>query len=279
MNVWGHITHFAVDPPQSYIDKFADVHVKESDFSDYMQQKFEIVKKSGDSLDPHMQAYLADVFSLDEDVGRLLGKLDELGLRENTIVVFSSDQGAAPVQNPSERKAKRERSDLRLNMLGYNGGLRGGKHTMYEGGVRIPLIIRWPGHVPAGRIDEASVTSGIDWLPTLCAITGVKINAADFEGENVSSAWLGKTFARSRPLLWKTSTTRSEMAIRDGQWKLHDPNRNRGEVELFDVTSDPGERNNLAATRPDVVKVLRDKLAQWNSTLPTDYIKADDKDD
>ena len=76
-----------------------------------------------------------------------------------------------------------------------------------EGGLRVPWIVRWPGHVPAGRVDEQSVISAVDYLPTLCALTGVAINATDFEGEDVSAAWLGKaTHTRTKPLLWKTSS-------------------------------------------------------------------------
>lgn len=87
-----------------------------------------------------MRAYLADIFSLDEDVGRLLKRLDELGLRENTIVVFSSDQGAAPIRIDARKASgKKDDSDnMRLNAMGYNGIYRGGKHGMFEGGVRVP---------------------------------------------------------------------------------------------------------------------------------------------
>ncbi len=134
---------------------------------------------------------------------------------------------------------------------------RGGKHNQYEGGVRIPFIVRWPGHVPAGRVDEKSVISGADWLPTLCAITGTKINASDFDGEDASAAWLGKAaLTRTKPLLWKTSAPNSEGAIRDGQWKLHHPNSRRGELALYDITTDPGERTNLVKQHPDIVKQL-----------------------
>src|SRR5256885_15436492 len=103
-----------------------------------------------------------------------------------------------------KKKGKNDTADLRLNAMGYAGELRGGKHGMYEGGVRVPFIIRWPGHVPAGRVDDKSVISGIDWLPTLCQIVGITLPSIDFDGEDVSAAWLGKIHTRTKPLVWKT---------------------------------------------------------------------------
>ena len=98
VNVWGHISHFPVNPPQKLVDEFNDVTVKDEDFSPYMGEKFASVRKAGGDVDASMRRYLADVHSLDACVGRLLKKLDDLRLRDNTIVVFSSDQGAGPVE-------------------------------------------------------------------------------------------------------------------------------------------------------------------------------------
>ena len=217
-------------------------------------------------------------------------------LRENTIVVFSSDQGPGGIRDPDQaqdkamkpRKATKladkggktfDMDYVRMNAMGFAGPFRGGKHGQYEGGVRVPFIIRWPGHTPAGRVDEKSVISLGDWLPTLCAITGTKINAADFDGEDVSAAWLGKAaHLRTYPLLWKTSAPQSAGAIRDGQWKLHRPNSKRGELDLDDVFADPGEQKNLAAQHPDIVRQLSAKLEAWQAALPKSYDKGEDGD-
>lgn len=289
VNVWGHITHFPVDPLPAWSDRFKGVTVNEADFKPTMREKFEMVRQAGGDISQHMRNYLADVLSMDESVGRLLGKIDDLGLREKTIVVFSSDQGPAPVRLPgqaagkkSAKAAKRttgEKAEFRLNMLGYAGELRGGKHNMYEGGVRVPFIIRWPGHVPAGRVDEKSVICGIDWLPTLCRIAGAKLPSNDFDGEDVSDIWLGKSRSRTKPLFWKTSNVRSEVAMLDGQWKLIVPGGRRGETELYDLANDPGESRNLAAQRPDLVKSLGNKVQQWNAALPREYVKSGNSDD
>jgi N-acetylgalactosamine-6-sulfatase len=250
-----------------------------------MREKFEMCRKLGGDVDTHMRAYLADVKSMDAEIGRLLAKLDELGLRENTIVVFSSDQGAAPLRATDElpeRKQERARQNvnLRLNAMGSAGPLRGGKHGMYEGGVRVPFIIRWPGHVPVGRTDEKSVCSLADWLPTLCQITGTPLPEIAFDGEDVSAAWLGKqVHVRKKPLLWKTSSPGSDACSRDGPWKLIYPERkNGGPLEQFDVLSDPAESQNLAAKHPDIVKKLSTTVEAWVSTLPKEYVKTKDKE-
>ena len=283
VNVWGHVSHFPVNPPQTLVDKFKDVTVKDSDFSEFMQVKFARVRKEGGDLDDGMRRYLADVTSLDEGVGRLLRKLDELGLSQNTIVVFSSDHGAGLGELPkkvvdSAESEKTKRMQQEWNMMGYAGEFRGGKHGMYEGGVRVPFLIRWPGHVPEKTVNTSCVISAIDWLPTLCGITGAKIDAKDFDGEDVSSVWLGKDRERTKPLFWKTNNVRSEIAIRDGNWKLHDPNRKKGDIELYNLVSDPAESINLATKNPALVQQLQAKIEKWNATLPKEYSKADDSD-
>lgn len=282
MNVWGHVSHHKVDPPQSYIEKFKNVTIDESKFDELMQEKFAACKALGGDVSEHMRAYLADIFSLDEDIGRLLKRLDELGLRENTIVIFSSDQGAGSISIDGKKDGgnKEGADNMRLNAMGYNGIYRGGKHGLHEGGVRVPWIVRWPGHVPANRVDDKSVISGADFLPTLCAIAGVKINANNFDGEDASAAWLGKSeHVRIKPLLWKTSSTGSDAAIREGNWKLIYPTRKKEtELALYDIINDPSEKQNLVSKYPDVTKELSNKVEAWVSTLPKDYIKTDDLD-
>ncbi len=292
MNVWSHISHHTIAPPQSSLARFKDVIVDESKFSAGMREKFAICKARGGNVSEHMCRYLADINSMDEDIGRLLKRLDELGLRDNTIVVFNSDQGPADIrasaENDPDKKRKRNKTKAggsdaeysRLDAMGYSGEFRGGKHGMFEGGVRVPWIVRWPGHVPAKRVNDKSVLSGADWLPTLCALTGVEINANDFDGEDTSAAWLGKTeHIRTKPLLWKTSAPGSDAAIREGPWKLIRPMRKNGaELALYDIVNDPGENHNLVSRHPDTVKMLSAKVAGWVATLPKTYIKTDDPD-
>lgn len=290
INIWSHIAHHKIAPPESYVEKFKDVVVDESRFAAPMQEKFAACKARGGDVSEHMRRYLADVHSMDEDIGRLLRRVDELGLRENTLIVFNSDQGpalleATAAKDPEARKKRGKNAKpltpeteySRLDSMGYAGIHRGGKHGMYEGGVRVPWIVRWPGRVPAGRVDDRSVLSGADWLPTLCAIAGVKINPADFEGEDTSAAWWGGTHTRTRPLFWKTSAAGSSAGIREDRWKLIYPTRrNGGELELYDILADPAETKNVAAEHPEVVRQLSAKVQAWVATLPKEYIKSDD---
>lgn len=273
VNVWGHIPHHAVDPVDSLVQRWSGLKVKDSDFSPQMQVKFNAVRNGGGNVDDAMRRFLADVESLDDSVGRLLKRIDELGLRENTIVVFNSDQGAD--------MTKAGQGGLRDHLMGYNGPMRGGKHTMWQGGQCVPWIVRWPGHVPADRVDSQSVISGVDWLPTLCAIAGARINIADFDGEDASAAWLGKSVhVRSKPLFWKTSSPGSDAFIREGQWKLRLPTRkNAGEKELYDLAADPAESTNIAAQHPEIANQLSAKAAAWVTALPHKYEKTKDKQD
>jgi N-acetylgalactosamine-6-sulfatase len=288
VQVWGHVSHFPVNPPAEYVARFQDVRVKESDFGPAMREKFAEVRRLGGDVDAAMRNYLADVASLDDAVGRLLQRLDELGLRDKTLVVFSSDHGPAPMRitdrkteaaDASENAVKRRR-EFGVNMLGSAGPFRGGKHTQLEGGVRAPFILRWPSHIPAGVVDTRSVISGIDWLPTLCGLTGQPLPHEDFDGEDTRNAWLGKApHVRTKPLLWKTSTANAAVAIRSGPWKLHVPSRRRGEPELYDVVADPAESKNLADQHPEVVSKLRAQADAWNSRLPKEYDKSGAKED
>ncbi len=117
INVWGHVSHHKVDPPQRYVDKFRDLVIDESKFAVPMLEKFAACKAQGGDVNEHMRNYLADIHSLDEDVGRLLKRLDELGLRDNTIVIFSSDQGSAPIRNDGQLLTKKAPSQRILGSM------------------------------------------------------------------------------------------------------------------------------------------------------------------
>jgi N-acetylgalactosamine-6-sulfatase len=269
VNIWGHSTHFPVSVPPELSGEFMEIKVKRSDFSKTMQHKFDECVEIGGNLDDSMRQYLGDVYSVDRNVARVLKAIDELGIRGNTLFVYSSDQGPAPI---ILGKGVREFSN---NMLGYAGELSGGKHEQLEGGVRVPFIIRWPGHVPAGRVDSEDVVSFIDWMPTLASIAGIKELPGQLDGEDVSDIWLGKSRPRTKPLFWKVSSTGSSPAIRDGKWKLHLKRRGADDkIELFDLSKDPSESRNVSEKYPDVVADLKAKLDAWTSELPDSYEKA-----
>jgi arylsulfatase A-like enzyme len=130
-----------------------------------------------------------------------------------------------------------------------------------------------------GRSGSSTSLSGADYLPTLCALTGVTIASNKFEGEDSSAAWLGKKeHLRNKPLLWKISALGSDAGIREVQWKLITPTRKNGtKLALYDIINDPTEKQDLASKYPDVVQTLPKKIKDWTSTLPKEYIKTDDK--
>ncbi len=134
---------------------------------------------------PHASAaqiFYASVTDLDAQIGRLLDGLDKLGLADNTLVFFSSDNGP---------------EDIHVRNAGHSGvgsagPFRGRKRSLYEGGVRMPGIVCWPGHVPAGRVENEAVVSGVDWLPTVCHLAGVAVpKEHTLDGEDVSDVLAG----------------------------------------------------------------------------------------
>jgi arylsulfatase A-like enzyme len=202
------------------------------------------------------QTYYSVINDADYHIGRLLQKLDELGLRDKTLVIFSSDNGP-------------ETYVANLGSAGSAGVLRNRKKSLYDGGIRVPFIVRWPGKTPAGRIDETSVVSTIDLLPTFCGIVGEKV-PVDLkpDGQDIADALIGRSFRRSRPLMWEWRPL-NELAIRDGDWKLLIRQKeNKQEVELYDIVKDLREKNNVADNHKDVVAKLSEELLAWKSTLP-----------
>ena len=195
LNVWIYATHTPVDPPIELINEFNDLrqsgNFDRSVFGDYMQPVFNYIDDRTNYNEPDlgvitsMQKYLAEVYGMDQQIGRVLDKLDELGIADNTVVVFSSDNGPAKI-------------DAGMNNVGWAGGLRGEKHSWYEGGTRVPFIVRWPGKVPAGYINRSSLMSSLDWLPTIASLAQIKdIPYSIIEGEDLSDIWLGKSSSTS----------------------------------------------------------------------------------
>jgi len=268
VNIWGHSTHFPVTVAPKLAGKFVEVKVRRSDFSKTMQKKFDECLQIGGDLDDSMRQYLGDVWSIDRNVDRVLKAIDELGIRDNTIFVFSSDHGPAPVILAS---GYREFSN---NMLGYAGIYRGGKHSQLEGGTRVPFIIRWPGRVPAGRVDAESVTSFIDWMPTLASIAGIQELPEQLDGEDISDIWSGSSRERTKPLYWRVSSPGASPAMREGKWKLHLSGRKGGPPELYDLSTDPSESRSVADQHPDVVKEMTETLEAWVAELPGSYEKS-----
>jgi arylsulfatase A-like enzyme len=218
------------------------------------------------------QVYYAAVTEMDRQFGRVLDRLKELGLADNTIVIFSSDNGP---ENIHEREAG-------ISGVGSPGPFRGHKASIYEGGIRVPFLVRWPGHVPANRIEAKAVLGGVDLFSTVCRLAGVAVSdplQATLDGEDVSDILLGPSRPRSRPLFWENRFWYYEgqgdsvinksplLAIREGPWKLlMNPDGSR--IELYDIPRDPSELNNQAVQNPRVVEELSKKLLAWKRSMP-----------
>jgi arylsulfatase A-like enzyme len=263
VNLWAHITHFRVPSDTVFVEKFKDLKVDESLFGPYMKtNKFDICRDEwGLTVDACMKNYLADVWSLDLAIGRLLKKLDQLGLTENTIVVFTSDQG--PARNTLYKLKDNQIGDkTRANMMGWAKGFRGGKHEMYEGGVRIPFIVRWPGKVPVNAVNETSILSGLDFLPTLCHLTDTPYDKSQFEGQNIADTWLGKNRDTDRFLYWAKE---SPVGLYKN-WKYHV--NKKADDELYNLVNDPNETTNVIAKHPERAASMLKSIKAWYGTLP-----------
>jgi arylsulfatase A-like enzyme len=200
-------------------------------------------------------AYASEVASLDEYVGRIFGQLDQTGLAKNTIVIFFSDNGGL-----STKAAPGPTS---------NQPLRAGKGWLYEGGIRVPLIVRAPGMTKPGSICETPVVS-TDLYPTLLALADLPRRPKQhLDGINVASLLSGGPAPDRQTFYWHYphyhgSTWAPGSAVRSGDWKLiefFEENR----VELYDLKADLGEGTNLAAQNPERVKSLSAQLATWRS--------------
>ena len=200
--------------------------------------------------------YAAFVATLDERLGTLLAKVDALGLSENTIVVYQSDNGHS--------------TEERAHFGGGNAGpYRGAKFSLLEGGIRLPAIISWPGHLPEGEVRDQPAHA-CDWLPTVAELSGVTLPDTHLDGRSLVSVLhdAGASGVHAdHPLHWQVGTgPGASWAVREGDWKLIGQSRDTSgpqgewsEIEnlLVNLRDDPGETRNLAEAHPELVSRLR----------------------
>jgi len=213
------------------------------------------------------------VEELDHHTGRLLDTIAELGLTENTLVIVTSDNG--PWNNMKEELREKHGGAV---AWGSAGPLRGGKGTTFEGGVRVPCVVRWPGRVPPARSTDAIVAT-IDLLPTFAALAGCPVpDDRPIDGVDQSELLLGDREIGQRDEFWYFNRQNLN-AIRRGKWKLSLPgqvhfgyadDRGSGGLELYDLESDPSERFNLVSTYPIIVKQLWDLAAGARHSFGSD---------
>lgn len=215
----------------------------------YDAQKPRIAGNAG-AFEP---VYAAVIETIDDTVGRLLAKVASLGLSDKTIVIFTSDNGGLHVPEGPHRRVT------------HNTPYRAGKGFVYEGGLRIPMIVRWPGHVAAGKVIEDPVIN-TDWLPTILELAGQPVPAS-LDGISFSGLLLGRGPAAKRKFFWHfphytNQGSRPAGAMRDEDWMLveyYDDNV----VELYDLGADRSETKNVAGQNQDRAKRMRTELAAW----------------
>lgn len=235
-------------------------------------------------LDKADNIYASILSHADDRIGELLNALDRMELTDNTLVVFSSDNGPA--------RASYEIKELRLMYdsatgAGYNieaskgvtGGRKGYKASLFDGGIGVPFIARWPKKINAGAIDTTSLISAVDLLPTFCEIAGVEL-PENYRPDGVSqvNTLLGQAYPlRKKPLFWKFDSSWParqnapnhwvSYAIVDENWKLV-ANNDLSYIELYDISTDVFEEEDLKEGKKEITENLIEQIREWKKTLP-----------
>ncbi|MDB5350812.1 MAG: arylsulfatase family protein [Planctomycetota bacterium] len=203
---------------------------------------------------PIRATYAAMVTRLDRNVGRVLEALERAKLTNDTIVMFTSDHGATFETGNQGASVFHD----------SNAPFRGGKRTLWEGGLRVPFLVRWPNHVAAGSVSD-QVQYSIDLFPTFLAASGAKDAPNDLDGVSLLPVWTKGEALPERTLFWEwRSEGGNQLAAMRGDEKL--VITNGGKPELFDVKTDPAERQTLSALRPAKLKRLGEDLKAWLAT-------------
>lgn len=269
--VSSHEPHTPIVPPEEYSNRFDNEGVEQLEDSISYGG---VPRPEDKNIESNKKYYYGTVAQLDAAFGRLMATLERLNLRDNTLVVFTSDNGPEYPVNFMESQGMWE-DPIRDRCFGTPGPLKGMKRFTYEGGHRVPGIARWPGHIPPGAVSHALI-NGTDFLPTLCEIAGIAFpEDRRIDGESVVAALRGKPFARQNPVCWSAPvheyTFVPPMTLRDGNWllvawfnakppdqlwmdwiKTSTPER----FELYDLGEDLAQEHDQADRLPDKVDEL-----------------------
>lgn len=206
--------------------------------------------------------YNGNITQMDYALGKVMEALEEQGVADNTLIIFSSDNGPVPGYG------------------GNSGGLRGYKRSGYEGGIRVPGIARWPGHIEPGTVSDVPVV-GTDLFTTFLDIAGIPIpDDRTIDGVDIVPAFSGKPVERETPLFWRThvSTPNDRVAMRVGDWKIVG-NENLTKFELYNVQKDWQEKNNMASEMPEKTEEMKALLMKtWEDIVeegPNEWWEAD----
>ncbi len=246
------IPHLALQVPDEELDPYRKLGWKETPYK-------------GRSYLPHDEpraAYAAMISFMDKQVGRIVAQLDELGLSDNTVIIFSSDNGPTHL-NPQ----------VDVKFFNSAGGLRGLKGSVYEGGIRVPMIAHWPGKIKPGTASD-HISAFQDVMPTLADLAGAK-TPKQIDGVSFVPTLLGQ--GRQKPhryLVWEFHGYGGQQAVRMGTWKAVRRNCYRdpaGPIELYNLATDPAEQTDLAEQHPQLVQRIADILKAEHTDTPVGW--------
>jgi N-acetylgalactosamine-6-sulfatase len=227
--------------------------------------------------------YASVLSHADDRIGEILNALDTLNIADNTLVIFTSDNGPARSTGPAELKLQYDTATGAgwgiAASKGITGGRKGYKSSLFEGGIGVPFIARWPGKISARKVDDQSLFSAVDLLPTFCSISGTAMpETYQPDGVDITQVLQGSPLlSRPKPLFWKFPSTWPANKTRPHHWVswaiVHDhwklvTNRDLDYMELYDISKDPYEKNNLLKKQATVATSLAAELKQWQSSLP-----------
>lgn len=205
------------------------------------------------------QLVAASISHMDEAVGKIVAALDSAGMRENTLIIFTSDNGGPEKSDGHDYEGKYKNQK---GPLSDNGPLRGWKGETYEGGVLVPALVNWPAKLRP-RTEDA-VLCALDWLPTLAALTGAELpQRTQLDGRNAWPLLTGEAQGEARTIFWRTG---KQSAVRAGDWKLIDGKGD--EPQLFHISADPFEKSDVVVQESDRAQAMHKQLKQWKDTLP-----------
>ncbi|WP_235299393.1 sulfatase family protein [Portibacter marinus] len=259
---YNSVHHLIHEVPQKYLDLYEVEPIDNYDPSDSLKFLHHAAGSYSAYYDKYSRLgainqeamrkyYLANLHCLDDNIGRLLDAMENGDQYENTMIIFVSDNGGSPLTGAD------------------NAPLTGGKYALWEGGIRVPMAVKWPGQKKGGLVEER-VVSTLDLLPSIAKVAGVKLDDPTIDGRLLSEP------DSDRLLVWKWQKT---WAVRKGDWKLTNTNENHWKSEpsaqyvepirddlslkLFNLSVDPGERNDLSEAMPDKVQELQQAYDLW----------------
>ena len=240
-----------------------------------------------DMESPEDAIYASVLSHADDRIGQVLATLDRLKITDNTLVIFSSDNGPARAGGKAELKLQYDNATGAGWGIGaakgITGGRKGHKGALFEGGIGVPFIARWPGEIPAGKVDKRSLISAVDLLPTFCQLAGAELpENYTADGTSIVEVLKGKLMpTREKALFWKMN---SPWPARNGQpdhwvawavvkdqWKLV-ANKDFTHSELYDIAMDVAESRDLKSDNPKVVAALLAEIKTWQAPLPTEPV-------